>query len=171
MELNLMTIWQYKENDERKSKIWAFLVEKKETVDEGKVRVLSDLFCVSCALADTADWGQICFAFNENVTVGLFIGESNGAERLNAVLNNHSRDFPCSYDDLQWYFKAMDQVMDSRYDFKKEIYNLIPGLSRNMEKEYYNAVRAYLKENLSAKAYSRIEFEERDNLILFRSNV
>ena len=47
MELNLMTIWQYKENDERKSKIWAFLVEKKETVDEGKVRVLSDLFCVS----------------------------------------------------------------------------------------------------------------------------
>ena len=68
-------------------------------------------------------------------------------------------------------FKAMDQVMDSRYDFKKEIYNLIPGLSRNMEKEYYNTVRAYLKENLSAKAYSRIEFEERDNLILFRSNV
>lgn len=121
MELNLMTIWQYKENDERKSKIWAFLVEKKETVDEGKVRVLSDLFCVSCALADTADWGQICFAFNENVTVGLFIGESNGAERLNAVLNNHSRDFPCSYDDLQWYLRQwirlwiLDMILKKKF--------------------------------------------------------
>lgn len=34
-----------------------FFSRKKEIVDEAKVRVLFDLFYVSCALADTADWG------------------------------------------------------------------------------------------------------------------
>lgn len=155
---------------------------KKQAIDLEKVKTLGDLFYVSCALADLAtEYGLVILAINnnvrlfvdteDNVEIGLFFNQTIGSERINAIFQNPDRCFPCSYTYFKWYFDAMGQTLDSNRNYKIELNNLIPGLTINMEREYYKAIQIHLKKYLSSKAYSRIKFDDNDCLICFGTNL